>query len=209
MKLKNRFETKMSATPSMSDHKPMGKGKPNRHGMPLIPVGQIITKKWPVLDLGIQPSISLQDWSLRMDGAVENPLELNWTDFMVLPQTEDVSDFHCVTTWSRLDMNWKGVRFLDLAALVWLEDFLAGRGGALLVVSHDREFLDRTVTRIIEIDDHTRDTVLYAGNYSFYAEEKVRTRQRAYEGRRYRMGPRSVVILKHRLPQRPNPELEV
>src|SRR5688572_4310219 len=104
MKLKNRFETKMSATPSMSDDKPMGKGKPNRHGMPLIPVGQVITKKWPVLDLGIQPSISLQEWSLRIEGAVENPLELNWPDFMGLPQTEDVSDFHCVTTWSRLDM---------------------------------------------------------------------------------------------------------
>ena len=118
MKLKNRFETKISATPSMSDDKPMGKGKPNRHGMPLIPVGQIITKKWPVLDLGIQPSISLQEWSLRIDGAVEHPVQLNWAEFLALPQTEDISDFHCVTTWSRLDMNWKGVRLLDLAALV-------------------------------------------------------------------------------------------
>ena len=52
-----------------------------------------------------------------MDGAVENPLQLNWAEFMDLPQTDDQSDFHCVTTWSRLDMNWKGVRLLDLAAL--------------------------------------------------------------------------------------------
>ena len=47
MKLKSRFEAKMDLTPSMADEKPMGKGKLNRHGMPLIPVGQIITKKWP------------------------------------------------------------------------------------------------------------------------------------------------------------------
>jgi len=36
---------------------------------------------------------------------------------MALPQTDDLSDFHCVTTWSKLDINWKGVRLLDLAAL--------------------------------------------------------------------------------------------
>ncbi len=117
MKLKGRFETKIGQTPSMADDRPMGKGKLNRHGMPLIPVGQVLTKKWPVLDLGVQPDIPLDTWSLRLDGAVENPLKLSWTEFMELPQTEDQSDFHCVTTWSRLDMNWKGVRLLDLAAL--------------------------------------------------------------------------------------------
>ncbi|NOW94303.1 DMSO/TMAO reductase YedYZ molybdopterin-dependent catalytic subunit [Mucilaginibacter sp. SG564] len=37
---------------------------------------------------------------------------------MALPQTKDTSDFHCVTTWSKLDMHWKGVSLLDLAALV-------------------------------------------------------------------------------------------
>ncbi len=37
---------------------------------------------------------------------------------MALPQTADQSDFHCVTTWSKLNIHWKGVRFLDLAALV-------------------------------------------------------------------------------------------
>ncbi len=118
MKLKNRFEGKMSKTPSMSDDRPMGKGKLNRHGMPVIPVGQVITKKWPVLDLGIQPSITLADWTLKVDGAVSHPLVLSWPDFLELPQSEDVSDFHCVTTWSKLDMRWKGVRMIDLAAMV-------------------------------------------------------------------------------------------
>lgn len=118
MKLKARFEEKIKATPSVADDKPMGYGRPNRHGMPVTPVGQVLTKKWPVLDLGTQPDIPLDRWKLTLDGAVEHPVTLSWEEFLALPQTEDTSDFHCVTTWSKLDMNWKGVRLLDLAALV-------------------------------------------------------------------------------------------
>ncbi|HRI20936.1 MAG TPA: molybdopterin-dependent oxidoreductase [Panacibacter sp.] len=118
MKLKARFEEKIKNTPSVSDSRHLGSGTINRHGMPVVPVGQTITTKWPVLDLGIQPDIPLQNWQLIIDGEVENPVTLNWDDFMALPQTQDTSDFHCVTTWSKLNMNWKGVCILDLAALV-------------------------------------------------------------------------------------------
>ncbi len=52
MKLKARFEEKMKQTPSVADNKTMAKGILNRHGMPLIPAGQTITNKWPVLDPG-------------------------------------------------------------------------------------------------------------------------------------------------------------
>jgi DMSO/TMAO reductase YedYZ molybdopterin-dependent catalytic subunit len=122
MKLKARFEGKIRNTPSVSDERPQGTGKPNRHGMPLVPVGQTITRKWPVLDLGLQPDIPLDQWKLKIDGEVEHPVELSWRNFMDLPQSDDVSDFHCVTTWSKLDMEWKGVRFADLAALVMPKD---------------------------------------------------------------------------------------
>jgi DMSO/TMAO reductase YedYZ molybdopterin-dependent catalytic subunit len=118
MKLKARFEEKIRQTPSVADDRPMGKGNPNRHGMPVVPVGQVLTTKWPVLDLGLQPDILLSDWKLEIDGAVEHPVSLSWEEFMALPQSRDVSDFHCVTTWSKLNMNWTGVRLLDLAALV-------------------------------------------------------------------------------------------
>ena len=117
MKLKARFEEKIKQTPSVADDRPMGKGNPNRHGMPAVPIGQIVTHKWPVLDLGLQPDIPLNEWKLVLDGEVENSVTLNWGQFIALPQTEDISDFHCVTTWSKLNMNWKGVRLLDLAAL--------------------------------------------------------------------------------------------
>lgn len=118
MKLKARFEDKMRGTPSVADDRPQGDGPLNRHGMPQVPVGQTVTTKWPVLDLGYQPDISLDRWRLTLDGEVENPLVLRWDDFMALPQAEDVSDFHCVTTWSKLDVPWVGVRLVDLAALV-------------------------------------------------------------------------------------------
>ncbi|MGH2646645.1 MAG: molybdopterin-dependent oxidoreductase [Ginsengibacter sp.] len=118
MKLKARFEEKIRLTPSVADNKPMGKGNSNRHGMPVLPVGQTVTIKWPVLDLGLQPDIPLKDWHLIIDGAVDHPAILSWKDFMDLPQTDDASDFHCVTTWSKLNIGWQGVRMLDIAALV-------------------------------------------------------------------------------------------
>lgn len=118
MKLKARFEQQMAGTPSMADDSPKGSGEPNRHGMPTLPVGQTITHKWPVLDLGYHPDVTPDRWRLTIDGAVENPVRLTWSEFMALPQTKDTSDFHCVTTWSKLNMPWKGVSLLDLAALV-------------------------------------------------------------------------------------------
>lgn len=97
---------------------PRGEGPPNRHGMPKLPVGQHQVRNWPVLDLGAQPDVPLRDWRLELSGLVHNPVSLTWDEFMALPQVEDVSDFHCVTTWSRFDNHWRGVRFRTLAELV-------------------------------------------------------------------------------------------
>ena len=94
---------------------PQGEGPPNRDGNPKIPPGQRVVENWPVLDLGVQPKIELEDWSLTISGLVKNPKMFSWKEFMAFPQVDDVSDFHCVTTWSRLDNNWRGVRFSDIA----------------------------------------------------------------------------------------------
>jgi DMSO/TMAO reductase YedYZ molybdopterin-dependent catalytic subunit len=97
---------------------PRGSGPLNRHGMPVLPVGQHVVRNWPVLDLGEQPDIDLATWKLEIGGRVDNPLSLNWQQFLDLPQVDEVSDFHCVTTWSRFDNHWRGVRFKTLAELV-------------------------------------------------------------------------------------------
>lgn len=85
--------------------------------MPKIPVGQHETQNWPVLDLGIHPELSFEQWSLQIDGAVTTPQNLSWSEFLAMEQVEDISDFHCVTTWSKMDITWRGVRLAHLLAL--------------------------------------------------------------------------------------------
>lgn len=60
---------------------------------------------------------------------------------------------------------------LDIESLNWLEDFIHTYKGCVIIVSHDRYFLDKTVTKILEIEN--RKSKLYSGNYSFYAERKM------------------------------------
>lgn len=83
-----------------------------------LPPGQKLTTGFPVLDLGVQPDIPHAQWQLKIDGLVEKPVTLNWEAFNALPQVEDVSDFHCVTTWSKYDCRWGGVAFTTLYELV-------------------------------------------------------------------------------------------
>ncbi|MBL7495904.1 ABC-F family ATP-binding cassette domain-containing protein [Frankia nepalensis] len=70
---------------------------------------------------------------------------------------------------------------LDFDGLERLERFVAGISGALVVVSHDREFLDRTITSVAEIDQHRRDVTEYAGGWSAYLEGRDLARRHARE----------------------------
>ncbi len=65
---------------------------------------------------------------------------------------------------------------LDAGALAWLEDYLAAYAGAVVVVSHDRHFLNRAVTRIGEIDDDSHALTTYDGAYDAYAQAKAAER---------------------------------
>ncbi len=60
---------------------------------------------------------------------------------------------------------------LDIESIIWLEQFLKSFPGALLMTSHDREFMNRIVTRIAEID--AGEIVAYSGNYDFYERERA------------------------------------
>ena len=83
-----------------------------------LPPGQKLTTGFPVLDLGVQPEISLGEWRLSLSGLVEKPATFSWDEFSALPRVDDVSDFHCVTTWSKYDCRWGGVAFTTLYELV-------------------------------------------------------------------------------------------
>ena len=82
-----------------------------------VPAGQTQVHNFPTLDLGIKPEIALGNWNLRVFGLVENELNIGWEAFQAMPQMHDMSDFHCVTRWSQLDMDWVGVSAQDILAL--------------------------------------------------------------------------------------------
>jgi len=60
---------------------------------------------------------------------------------------------------------------LDLESLIWLEDFLKNYDGALLMTSHDREFMNRIIGKVVEIDGGSLTT--YSGNYDFYEQQRA------------------------------------
>jgi macrolide transport system ATP-binding/permease protein len=66
---------------------------------------------------------------------------------------------------------------LDFARLDWLESYLRAYRGAALLVSHDRQFLNRTVSAVIEIDEHSRRSRRYSGDYDAYDQAKRRERR--------------------------------
>lgn len=64
------------------------------------------------------PQFDLKTYTLTIEGEIDNPVVLNWNEFLALPQTVSISDFHCVEGWSVLDCKWTGVRIKDIEKLV-------------------------------------------------------------------------------------------
>ncbi len=84
-------------------------GERSRPGETRLPPGQHQVRDWPVLDLGMQPTIATAQWELRAFGLVERQTSWNWDGFMALGQANVKTDIHCVTTWSLYDNEWDGV----------------------------------------------------------------------------------------------------
>jgi DMSO/TMAO reductase YedYZ molybdopterin-dependent catalytic subunit len=86
-----------------------------------LPPGQYLTTNFPVLSYGATPRFNPQKWDFRLIGLVEPSLRLTWEQLRALPKTEQISDFHCVTTWSRYDNRWEGIHVRDLMKMVTLK----------------------------------------------------------------------------------------
>ena len=82
-----------------------------------LPPGQTLTDKFPVLSYGPAPRFDRATWDFRVVGMVEPQLRFNYEELHALLQSRQVSDFHCVTTWSRFDNVWEGVKVRDLMKL--------------------------------------------------------------------------------------------
>lgn len=89
-----------------------------RGDRPRVPPGQVVTGKFPVMTAGTPRTATEADWTLTLDGEVEEPVTLDWAAFGKLPAVEFRTDIHCVTKWSKLDTVWRGVSLDTLADLV-------------------------------------------------------------------------------------------
>ena len=75
-----------------------------------LPPGQYDTgDSWPVLTAEVTPTIAPENWTFRVDGLVDRPTTWTWDDLHALPESTYEGAIHCVTTWSKFDMTWKGV----------------------------------------------------------------------------------------------------
>ncbi len=121
----------------------------------LLPPGQSLTLKWPVLHYGSVPRFDPERWDLRVYGWVDSPLTLCWKDFNALPRIQRFSDFHCVTRWSRFDNRWDGVALPELLARV------RPRPGATHVLVH----AEQGFTANVPLADLDREPVLLATHH--------------------------------------------
>ncbi|MGZ6195604.1 MAG: sulfite oxidase-like oxidoreductase [Candidatus Binataceae bacterium] len=86
-----------------------------------VPPGQHLVEDFPVLSYGPTPRFNPQKWDFRVLGLVEEQLRFSYQEFRALPLSRQRADFHCVTTWSKLDNLWEGVRVVDLMTRVRLK----------------------------------------------------------------------------------------
>ena len=86
---------------------------------------------------------------------------------------------------------------LDMPSISWLEGFLASYSGSILIVSHDRYFIDRIVTKVIEIDN--KKATIYHGNYTYFADKRAELRasmMKAYLNQQAQIKHQEAVITK-------------
>jgi len=74
-----------------------------------VPPGQTLTYNFPVLTYGPTPHFDPRTWDFKVVGLVEKPLQFSYEQFRALPQSREVADFHCVTTWSKLGVSFRGI----------------------------------------------------------------------------------------------------
>jgi DMSO/TMAO reductase YedYZ molybdopterin-dependent catalytic subunit len=91
--------------------------KPESSESDRVPPGQYLTKGFPIMTYGQTPHVDTAQWQLRVWGLATEKT-LHWSDLMSLPQHEFTADFHCVTRWSKLDVQWQGVKVSDFMTLI-------------------------------------------------------------------------------------------
>jgi len=119
---------------------------------PRVPPGQRVLGRPPVLHIGPTPTFDERTWDLRVFGLVKRPRTCTWKELLSMPAVDTISDFHCVTTWSVLNVRWVGVRLKDV--LVASEPTTEAR----FIIAH----CEQGYTTNLPIEDANRNDVLLA-----------------------------------------------
>jgi DMSO/TMAO reductase YedYZ molybdopterin-dependent catalytic subunit len=98
--------------PSMTP--PFSRGFRRRHEVDpeqadRVPPGQHVVTDFPVLSAGPTPHTPLDEWSLEIEGEIDEPRRWTWDEFRALATETFATDIHCVTSWSKLGTSWTGV----------------------------------------------------------------------------------------------------
>ncbi len=120
-----------------------------------LPPGQSLTQKFPVLTYGPNPPFDATTWDLRVWGEVDQESRWNWDEFLALPTRKITVDIHCVTRWSKFDMEWEGVPFNEFVKLFGVKDT------AKHVIAH----CDYGYTTNVTLAEMMDDDVLLAYKY--------------------------------------------
>jgi DMSO/TMAO reductase YedYZ molybdopterin-dependent catalytic subunit len=120
-----------------------------------VPPGQRLVTDFPVLHAGRVARLDRASWSLTISGLVTPGRTVNWDELLAFPSTEQTSDIHCVTGWTKLDTRWKGVRVSHLME-------------GLEILPEARHVVVRAAggwTTNLPLDELLRDDVLVAYEY--------------------------------------------
>jgi DMSO/TMAO reductase YedYZ molybdopterin-dependent catalytic subunit len=85
-----------------------------------VPAGQTLTERFPVLTYGPVPQIEAENVRIRVFGLAEEQA-FSWQDLQAMPQITTTNDIHCVTHWSKLDVEWTGVAVSELMSRIQLK----------------------------------------------------------------------------------------
>ncbi|MGC1309827.1 MAG: sulfite oxidase-like oxidoreductase [Phormidesmis sp.] len=131
--------------------------KPGADVAERVPPGQHLAKGFPVLTYGDTPQVSTDEWQFTVSGLAK-PATFTWQDFMDMPQSEFTADFHCVTTWSKLDVKWRGVKVTDFLKEIDVDPTAA----------HVMEHCYGDYTTNISLEDFSREENFFA--HSLFGE---------------------------------------
>ncbi len=113
-----------------------------------VPPGQYVTEKWPVLHYGSVPRTDLATWDFKVWGEVDSPFTFSWDEFKRMPRKSVHTDIHCVTRWSRLDMDFEGVPIQHILELAQL------RSSARFAVAHcEQGYTANLPLEVLDDDD--------------------------------------------------------